>query len=168
MVNAGPLPTEPAIVVEDRDVSVATFENALLWCFRGEVTAARIAHAQAPHRQLQRRYPRGFAVVTLIAEDVSLLMPEDARALSNSITKAYQPSYCALCEVIEGDGFRAAIVRSITSGIRLFARVPCPAKSFAELATCAAWLAPLMSAASGQRTDPASLERALQRVRLGR
>src|SRR6185437_15117235 len=121
---------------EEKDFSVSTFENSMLWCFRGEVSVHRVRHAQPLHRQLARRYPQGFAVCTIIGEEVPLSMPADARALSAAVTKEFQPSYCALCEVIVGTGFRASVVRSITGSFRLLARASCPSKVFAETGPC--------------------------------
>ena len=146
---------------EEPDFTIATFENALIWSFRGEATAARIRWATAVHRDLAKRWPKGFAVVTVIGERVPLSMPADARELSTAITREYQSNYCALCEVVEGTGFRAATVRSITAGIRIFARAKCPSRVFADVAACAKWLAPILPASEVALADAA------ERVRKG-
>jgi hypothetical protein len=156
------------IVFEEPEFTVATCENSILWCFRGEVSLPRVKQAQPLHRQLVRRHPKGFAVCTMITEAAPLAMPSDARALSASVTKEFQPYYCALCEVVIGSGFRASIVRSITGSFRLLARATCPAKVFAETDPCAEWLAPIMSKASGAPVDVEALKAAARRVHLGR
>lgn len=158
---------EAQVHFEDREFTIATFENSILWCFRGEVSLPRVKHSQALHRQLAKRYPKGFAVCTIISEQVPLNMPSDARDLSATITKEYQSSYCALCEIVLGSGFRASIVRSITNGFRLLARSTCPSKGFAETGPCADWLAPLMSKAAGAAVDAVALQAAADRVRRG-
>lgn len=155
------------IAFEEKEFTVATCDNSILWCFRGEVSLPRIRHAQPLHRQLARRYPKGFAVCTMITETVPLNMPSDSRELSAAITKEYQPYYCALCEVVTGTGFRASIVRSITGSFRLLARATCPAKVFAESGPCAEWLAPLMAKAAGTTADVDGLKAAAERVHRG-
>lgn len=132
------------IHAEDQEFSIATFQNALVWCFRGAVTLPRVESALPLHKQLAQRYPKGFAVVTIIGEAVPLSMAPDARDLSTKITKDFMPHYCGVCEVVLGSGFRAAAVRSITAGIRLLARSSCPAKVFGDSDSCSRWLGPLM------------------------
>jgi hypothetical protein len=152
---------------EEPDFTIATFENSLLWSFRGEVTAARIRWALPLHRDLAKKYPGGFAVMTVIGENVPLSMEAEARKLSTEITREFQPCYCGTTEVVEGSGFRAATVRSITSGIRFIARASCPAKVFADVGTCSRWLAPLMAAALRGGLEATDLAAAAERVRQG-
>lgn len=128
------------ILFEERDFTIATFRNCLVWSMRGEVTHDLIRRALPPHQDLKRRYPAGFGVLTIIGDTVPISMPEDARALSTSITRDFQPHYRGLCEVIEGDGFRSSITRSIVSGIRLFARSTCPSKVFGDVKPATRWL----------------------------
>jgi hypothetical protein len=153
---------------EEPEFTIGVFENSLLWCFRGPVTLARIETALPVHEELKRRYPKGFAVVTVIGEAVPLSMPVDARDLSTRITREYQPSYCAISEVVLGTGFRSAAVRSVTAGIRLLARSSCPAKVFGDVESCAHWLAPLMLTTPGHGALATALTAALHRVSVPR
>lgn len=153
---------------EDPEFTIATFENSLIWCFRGPVTLPRIEQALPAHRDLAKKYPQGFAVVTIIGEAVPLSMPADARDLSTKITHEYQPRYCAISEVVLGTGFRAAAVRSVTAGIRLLARSTCPAKVFGDVEACAHWIAPIMSPTPNHGALAAALAKGMHRVAAGR
>jgi hypothetical protein len=167
LVHAGlHVPDDLRIHFEEPEFTIATASNALVWSFRGEVTADRVRRSLAVHRDLARDHRKGFAVMTIIGEEVPLSMPSDARTLSTSITAEYQASYCGVCEVIEGSGFRSATARSITAGIRLVARTKFPARVFADVGEASRWLAPLMTAVSGPREIEA-LTAAAERVRRG-
>ena len=153
---------------EEPEFTLGTFENALVWCFRGPVTLARIETAVPAHQDLARRYPKGFAVITVVGEAVPLSMPADARDLSTRITREYQSRYCAISEVVLGTGFRSAAVRSVTAGIRLLARSSCPAKVFGDPDSCAHWAAPLMLTTPAHGALAIGLASAIHRVADGR
>jgi len=152
---------------EDPEFSLATFQNSLLWCFRGEVTLPRVQAALPIHENLRKKFPKGFAVVTIIGDNVPLSMSPEARDLSAKITKDFMPNYCGVCEVVLGSGFRAAAVRSITAGIRLLARSTCPAKVFGDATACSNWLGPLMSPQSASDTFVKVLGQSVDRVGRG-
>src|SRR5688572_15782422 len=54
---------DPIIHFEEGDFTIATAGNALVWSFRGEVTAERVKRSMAVHRDLAREYRKGFAVM---------------------------------------------------------------------------------------------------------
>lgn len=155
------------VIFEEPEFSIATFENCLLWSFRGEASRARIMRALPVHQMLATKYPKGFAVMSIVSEQVPLNMPSDARDLGTSITRDFQPHYCGICEVIEGQGFRGSVVRSVVAGVRLVARSRVPAKVFSEVETASQWLGGLMVPARAPQMG-ADLAAAAQRVRVFR
>jgi hypothetical protein len=165
--HPGTMANDLEILFEEPDFTAGLYQNALLWAFRGVVSLPRIKWAIPAHKQLLRKYPKGIAVVTIITETASLSMPADARDLSTAITKENENSYCCVCEIIPGTGFRGAVARSVTAGIRLVARTKFPAKVFADAADASRWLAPLMSPNLARGIDPNALARAAERVQLG-
>jgi hypothetical protein len=85
------------------------------------------------------RHPR-FPVVFVVAESAAI--PDGtARKLIAKLLTDVSPHVIAWALVQEGSGFRAAIVRSVVSGLLLLARHPYPFKSFATAIEAAAWLA---------------------------
>jgi hypothetical protein len=153
------------IIFEEPEFTIATFENGLLWSFRGEANLARIERALPVHQALAKKYPKGFSVMSIVSEAVPLAMPADARDMGTRITRDFQPHYCGICEVIEGSGFRGSVARSVVAGVRLVARSSVPAKVFAEVESASRWLGALMSPGAGAEKMGVDLAAAAQRVR---
>jgi|GEM_PF-4818242 len=153
------------MIFEEPEFSIGTLENGLIWSFRGEVSLRRIEHGLAVHQGLAVKYPKGFSVMTIVSPEVPLTMPTDARELSTRITRDYQPHYCGICEVIEGDGFRGSVARSVVAGVRLVARSTVPAKVFSDAATASRWLGALMAPGARGETVGEELAAASQRLR---
>lgn len=154
------------VIFEEPEFTLATFENALLWSFRGETSLARIERALPVHQMLAKKYPKGFAVMTIVSQAVPLAMPNDAREMGTRITRDFQPHYCGICEVIEGSGFRGSVARSVVAGVRLVARSSCPAKVFADVDSASRWLGALMAPGAGAEKMGLELAAAAQRVRV--
>jgi hypothetical protein len=154
-----------SVIFEEPEFTIATFENALVWSFRGEVNLGRIRRALPVHEALARKYPKGFAVMSIVSEDVPLNMPADARELGARITRDFQPHYCGICEVIEGTGFKGSVARSIVAGIRLVARSSVPAKVFPEVDAASRWIGTMMAPGVGGEKMGARLAVAAQRIR---
>lgn len=72
------------LIFEEPEFSVGTFENGLIWSFRGEANLRRIQHGLAVHQTLAVKYPKGFSVMTIVSPEVPLTMPADARDLKVS------------------------------------------------------------------------------------
>lgn len=153
------------IIFEEPEFTLATFENGLLWSFRGEANLSRIERALPVHQALAKKYPKGFSVMTVVSETVPLAMPADARDMGTRITRDFQPHYCGICEVIEGTGFRGAVARSVVAGVRLVARSSCPAKVFSEVDSASRWLGSLMAPGAGAEKMGTDLAAAALRVR---
>jgi hypothetical protein len=151
------------IIFEEPDFTIGAVENCLVWSFRASVTAERVQRARPLHLTLKKEFPK-FGVMTIVGENISLSMSQEARDLSTTITKEFQPYYCGVCEVIEGKGFGASVARSVVAGIRLLARSSAPAKVFSEIDAASTWLGGLMSPSEPERAAKA-LAAAAQRIR---
>jgi hypothetical protein len=158
------MPSALKILHEEPGFTMGVYENVFLWAFRESSTLERIERSRAAFADLRARYPKGFGVMTIVREDAPVSMPSAARERSNAITAEFRANFVALSTVIEGSGFRSATLRSIISGIQLFARVSCPAKVFADAENAAAWMGPLC-APKGAPYRTGELAAAVQRVR---
>lgn len=154
------------VFFEEPEFTLATFENALVWSFRGELNLERISRARSVHEQLAKEHPNGFAVMSIVSQQAPLMMPKDAIEMGTRITRDFRRSYCGICEVIEGSGFRGSVARSIVSGVRLVARPVCPARVFSDVESGARWLGALMSPGAGAERMGTDLATAAQRVRV--
>lgn len=135
---------------EDADFTVASFANVIVWNFRVAVTLTYMQRAELVHKDLQRRYPNGFGVMTIVSEKVGLSMPADARQKAGEIVKQFQHNYCAISDVVEGSGLKAATVRGVMAGIRLFGKNTCPVKVYADAEEAARWIVPHLLKAQGK------------------
>ena len=67
--------------------------------------------------------------------------PDDhIRKASSTMITGHGPNLKAVSIVVEGSGFKAAIARTVLSGIVLIIRTPSPIKYFESAASAAAWL----------------------------
>jgi hypothetical protein len=110
---------------------------AVVW--RGVTQAPDIAFARKLLRNAHAGRPQPLVFLQFVAptarapgarerEAVAKLLAEDAALLSHSAT------------VYIGQGFRAAMVRSIIIGINALARQPYPIRIFSTLSEAAAWI----------------------------
>jgi hypothetical protein len=152
------------VIFEERELTLATFENALIWSFRGEANLDRIQRAREVHEMLAKEYPHGFGVMSIVSEQVPLVMSKEAREMGTSITRDFRDNYCGICEVVEGNGFRTFVARSINAGVRLVARPACPAKVFADVDTASRWLGALMAPGAGAEKMGEDLAAAARRI----
>ncbi len=149
---------------EEPEFTIATCYNALIWSFRASGTVVRMQRSLPVHRDLARRYPNGFGVITIVGENVPLSMPEGTRETANAITAEFRTHYAAICDCIEMSGIKGAAIRSIMSGIRLFARPTCPAKIASNVQDACAWMVPYLVKSEPHVTLQAILDTA-SRVR---
>jgi len=67
--------------------------------------------------------------------------PDDAeRAASAAMISKHGPKLAAIACVIEGTGFRAAITRTVLSGMMLVIRTPAPVRLFESVELASPWL----------------------------
>jgi hypothetical protein len=135
---------------------------------RGERTAVRVLHAadgllmaevnqvcvalwqkQPTHErfQIQKgwldtfvRKNRGKAAFLCIVEAQVDPPDDDIRKASSAMITGHGSDLACVGLVIEGGGFRAAITRSVLSGIALFVRTPAPIKYFEYVGSAAEWI----------------------------
>jgi len=156
------------VLFEEPELTLATFENALVWALRGETTLDRLERSRSAHAQLAEEYPGGFAVMTILSQEASLSVPKDALELSARIMREYRQHYSGYCLVAEGSGFRGSIARGVLAGVRLVARPSCPARAFSDVESAARWVGALMSPGAGAERMGIDLAAAAQRVRVAK
>jgi hypothetical protein len=83
----------------------------------------------------------GRAVFMCVVEAGTEPPDEDVRKASSAMVTSHGPNLKAVSIVVEGTGFKAAISRTVLSGIVFLIRTPSPIKYFESPASGAAWLA---------------------------
>jgi len=110
----------------------------LLW--RSVVDEARFRLQRQAMEQVASRYP-GDAVILCIFEPTSEPPPQALREAASTLLNQLAPKLRCVAYVIEGTGFRAAMIRGVLSSIELVRRSAYPARYFATVADASAWIA---------------------------
>lgn len=109
----------------------------LLW--RGVVTDSRFQIQREALEHVANRYP-GEASVMCIIEPTSEPPPQALREAASALLNTLAPKLRCVAYVIEGSGFRAAMIRGVLSGIELVRRKSYPARYFATPGQAAVWI----------------------------
>jgi hypothetical protein len=131
---------------------IGTAEPILVCLWRTVTTRAAIAKLRATGARLAASEREGFAMMTVVEASADLPDP-DVRADLAEYFRAVSSSVVCSALVFEGQGFRAAAVRGITTGLNLMARQPFPHKVFATVQDAASWI----DAQSGGRIASSSV-----------
>ena len=83
---------------------------------------------------------RGTAAFVCVVQEGTPDPDEDVRKASSEMIAGHGASLAGVACVIEGSGFRAAITRTVLTGIVLLARAPAPTKFFENVQGAATWL----------------------------
>jgi hypothetical protein len=111
----------------------------LLW--RGVVNETRFQLQREAMEHVTSRYP-GEASILCVIEPTSEPPPQQLRDAATNLLVELGPKLRCVAYVIEGTGFRAAMIRGVLSGIELVRRNKTyPARYFATVGQASAWIA---------------------------
>jgi hypothetical protein len=131
--------SEPALLLTvDDNHAVATWRRVFvhIWQMHATVAAAR---GSAVHLQrFAGRTPGAIGMMTIIKEHAPPPSPEVSREVATILRTA--PGVRASVVAFEGNGFRAAIVRSVITGLAILARPPYPHFVTGTLSESSTWL----------------------------
>jgi hypothetical protein len=148
-------------VIEANDAwALATRGRMIVTVWRREVTLARVNAVDTTIRALVPRCGKsGYGAVTVLEQNVSLGMPDDARDASTQLQRRWDDYMRCSGYLVEGRGFLTAAVRTMTAGMALFTRSKAQIKVFSDGPTLAEWISPHV----GQ--DPRDVARTLMEIR---
>jgi hypothetical protein len=110
------------------------------------------------------------ACLTIIEEKVELPNAESRTAVANIFRFNLEHIVCS-ANVMEGEGFRAAAVRGVVTGITLVARQPFPNHVFSSVTQAARWIAQAFAKegdhVTASRLSASDLINAVDQVRRG-
>jgi hypothetical protein len=131
---------------------------AVIW--RDDVTHERFDIQRLALDQVVRRHRPEAGFLCVIEADVKP-PSEELRKASSEMLASHRGALCCMAGVIEGDGFRAALTRSVLLGITrlgLTRGSPQP-RYFANVSQASRWLCDHLP------LDPASLTSSIERLR---
>jgi hypothetical protein len=135
--SATVLKAHPLIVLADDDnhsVMASGPFIATLW--RKETRAEDVVKLGSELDKRARAYGRSIGAFMVVEENAPLPSSAARRAMAESLTRA---AVAFLAVLFEGNGFRAAAVRGVVTGVSLLSPPPYPYKAFGKLEEAAAW-----------------------------
>lgn len=127
------------IVHGDAHCAIGTVANVVLAIWREETWPLTVRILGAEIKRLQARQKTSGVGVIQILEDGIKPLGGDARAEFSKILQAGQDYILCSSVVFEGDGFRAAAIRGIVTGLALFSRTPFPHTVFSNVEAAVGW-----------------------------
>jgi hypothetical protein len=126
------------IRVASPDQIVATWKNVVLLIWRQETTVEGVRAAKATYDELSASCPGGVILATVVEWNAPA-PPVDARKELARFLSGCSGRMILSAVVHEGAGFRAAMVRSVVTGLALVAKLPYPHKVFVTVADAEGW-----------------------------
>lgn len=131
--------SDPDVIKVDPDFALASWNDVFMVIWRVNTT---VEGARALRREclgFAAKRPEGIALLTIVEEGAPMPAPESREVIARFLGDASE-SIRASAVIFEGDGFRAAAVRSVVIGLTMLARQKYPHKVFAAVEDGATWL----------------------------
>jgi hypothetical protein len=161
---ASTLSPAPRLLGADRHHRMGTWGPIFFVLWKGEVEPRTADRIQVSLRAFaQTLGGQRAALLTVVAQDAPMPSSEARTALSN-VLRHGADAVLASAVVMEGDGFRASMVRSVATGLAIVARQPFPHRVFARTEDAVEWI-DLRLGALAPRPSPAEISVALEELR---
>ncbi len=159
------------VFYRDDTVLYGDLQGIWLMFLFGPPDAPRMKRAGPTLTEMSKRYPDGFANITLVTQEAGLTMDAASRQAAADLTAQFAQQMKSDCTVVDGDGFWPATVRAIIGAVQILSRVRHPRASFRTLPEAIDWSLQYMPSATRQGYDKraalAAAEAALASVRAG-
>lgn len=122
------------------DHIIMTWDRSVGVVWKKSTTLAGVAKLSAVYDQQAAKHPDGVYLLTIVEQTAPLPPTEVREALAIFLRRG--GGYTRMSAVVqEGNGFRAAAVRSVVTGLAMLVRLPYPHEIFANLEQASKWLA---------------------------
>lgn len=151
--------------VIDRDHVVGTWRNVLITVWRHQTHEHAVLNLKPVIAALKTLHPAGIAMVTVLEPHAELPTPGARQELPKLFREVAKGMSCSAL-VCEGEGFRAAAVRALTTTFNMIAAQPFPHRVFSTVdAAETMLLAGLPPSGQGERLERGQLAHAVGAVR---
>lgn len=158
-----PIETSATIQEVDANFCIASWRQLFVVIWRHDTNAEGLAALRRTFAQFAATHsPIGLLT---IVEAKAPLPPAQVRSGLASFLTEQGAHIKRSAVVFEGEGFRAAAVRGVVTGLTMLARPPYPHKVFGSIDDACAWLAPGLVGVSGVSLPTAQIWRALTDLR---
>jgi hypothetical protein len=164
MLGARMADSAPRVVYDDEGLQIAIWSRVFISRWRKVATLERLAVVGEQQRALVQAMDDGRIAVLTVLEDKSGAMPSGpARKEAEAVAKSVRDAVALQAQVVEGDGFVAASIRALLSGISLAIRAPYPNKVFKTLDEALPWVEEQLRKA-GYAQDAAGISAAVRSI----
>lgn len=131
----------PRVIHDDEGLQIAVWSRVFINRWRTVATVERLVALGEHQRALVRATADKRIAVLTVLEDESGAMPSGpARKEAEAVAKSVRDAVALQAQVVEGDGFVAASIRALLSGISLAIRAPYPNKVFKRVDEALPWV----------------------------
>jgi hypothetical protein len=137
------MPTPPPLLNQP-GCGIWAIEAAMLIEWRGEFTTLEdVRRLHQLSAQLAEKYPKGIAQLSVVRDGGGsgpARVGQDVRSELMNLLRDESLRFRAGAVVLPGGGLRMSMVRSLLTGLALFARTSTPIRLFATVAEGEAWI----------------------------
>jgi len=157
----------PRVVYDDEGLQIAVWSRVFINRWRTVATQERLVVLGEQQRALvQATDDKRIAVVTVLADKSGSMPSGPARKEAEVVAKSVRDAVIVQAQVVEGDGFVAASIRALITGISLAIRAPYPNKVFKTVEEALPWVEQQLTKA-GYPEDAAGVGAAVRAVDRG-
>jgi hypothetical protein len=140
MSSLPPSSTALNVLHKSDGIAVGEIGSVCVVVWRDDVTHSRFEIQRRALESVVKRHGVGSAFLCIVEADVKP-PPDDLRRASSVMVAQHQEQLRAVAGVIEGTGFKAALTRSVLSGITSLVRNrKAPISYFATVGEASTWL----------------------------
>jgi hypothetical protein len=150
------------LLVEPQIVAYCGWRNFSIGVWVGQATLAAVESLLRMSEEMEKRFANGRSSVIFVTDKVPAPTPEAREAFA----RVYTPKLSCTAMVLEGDGFWASGLRSMSANVHRSADTNALFRVHNELEPVLAWLPPQHLAHTGVNVSADQLGGILRRARL--
>lgn len=132
---------QPVLLAHDVDYATGHWGDMFFILWKKNTTMEATQQLRGHLVDFTRTHPAGVGLLTVVEANAPVPGADVRKALA-AVLADFSRSIKVSAVVFEGQGFSAAAVRSVVTGLTLIARQAYPHKVFASLAEAGAWMIP--------------------------
>jgi hypothetical protein len=133
--------SQSVLLAHDADFAVGYWGDTFFILWKKNTTMEATQQLRGHLLEFTRSRPAGVGLLTIVEANAPVPGAEVRKALA-AVLADFSRDIKASAVVFEGQGFSAAAVRSVVTGLTLIARQAYPHKVFGSLGEAGAWMLP--------------------------
>jgi hypothetical protein len=146
------------------DYAMATYRDVFVIIWRHLTTIETCRLFRRELVDFGKKRSKGIALLTIVEERAPMPPTECRQSIAETLRDA-SDHILASAVVFEGEGFRAAAVRSVVAGLNMLARQKFPHKVFSDISEAGSWMHATVGTTLEQPFLVGAVERAINELR---